>query len=171
MHCDERGFTLIELMIVLVVMATSLSVVVPAMTQWLHQQQLTSSSLRLAGTLALARSEAILRGRPVQVEILANDWSMGWRVFADNNRNGLADANEPILVQESGLPGNVSIRGNTPVRHYVRYTPDGSAKLKSGAFQAGTLTLCHQRSSLQTRQLILSATGRLRRARGPAGTC
>lgn len=65
----------------------------------------------------------------------------------------------------------VRISGNTPVRSYVRYMPSGLAKMQNGAFQAGTITLCHADGEQPIRKLVLSATGRLRTIKEAAGSC
>jgi len=166
-----RGFSVIELLFVLIIAATISVVAIPAFSGILHSQELASTSSRLFGAFMLARSEAIKRQAPVLIESIDADWSNGWSVYVDLNSNGSQDEDEPVLLQATDLPDALTIRGNAPVRRYVRYTPDGSAKLKSGAFQAGTISICSPDSQQQVRNLILSATGRLRRSRAAASTC
>jgi len=171
MHRISHGFTLIEMLIVLSLAATIFSIAIPAFDRIMHSQELTSTSNRLVGTFMLARTEAIKRRTAVLIESLDGDWSQGWKVYADLDGNGSQGSDEAPLLQITDLPDAVKIQGNTPVRLYVRYTPDGSAKLKSGAFQAGTLSICHQGSEQPVRQLTLSVTGRLRRSRSPTIAC
>ena len=76
-----------------------------------------------------------------------------------------------MLRSGDGVASGVRISGNTPVSRYVRYTPSGEAKMQNGAFQAGTITLCHSDSQQPVRRLILSATGRLRTVQEAAGSC
>ncbi len=166
-----RGFTLIEALIALTIIAMLLGLGVPALTQLIHGQQLQTASHSLSAVFAYARGESIKRRCPVLITPIDDHWEHGWRVFADLNSNGQLDGAEPLLLEGAALPVGVIIHGNTPVRHYIRYTPTGSAKMQSGAFQAGTLSICHQSGEQPVRQLILSATGRLRRAKGPAGLC
>jgi type IV fimbrial biogenesis protein FimT len=171
MFHHSRGYTLIELLIALIMAAIVMGGALPAVKRWLDESKINSSRSELARSLMLARSESIKRRLPVLVHSNGNDWNLGWQVFVDTNNNGVRNAEEPLLLQAAPADGALRIRGNTPVRRYVRYTPDGTAKLIGGAFQAGTLSLCHESGELAKRQLILNATGRLRQARGPAGTC
>lgn len=61
-----RGFTLIELMITLVIMALLLGFGVPAFTEWMQNSQIrTHAESTLAG-LQRARMEAVRRNRAVQ---------------------------------------------------------------------------------------------------------
>lgn len=171
MPTRTRGFSLIELMVTLALGAILIGLSVPSLTRMTQAQQLKSASHTLHSSLLLARSESIKRREPVLVSAQDARWANGWRVFADLNGNGLEDATEPLLLQVDAQPENVRIQGNTPVRQYVRYTPDGSAKLLGGAFQAGTLSLCQSNGEQPVRQLILSATGRVRRSQAAPGDC
>ncbi len=61
-----RGFTLIELMIILVIMALLLGLGVPAFTEWMQNSQIrTHAESTLAG-LQHARMEAVRRNRAVE---------------------------------------------------------------------------------------------------------
>ncbi|MBF7730239.1 GspH/FimT family pseudopilin [Pseudomonas sp. N040] len=168
---NSHGFTLVEALVVLAAIATISSTAIPAFGRIMHAQQLTSASNRLVGAFILARTEAIKRRTAVLIESTDDDWSNGWSVYADLDGNGSQDSGEPLLLQVADLPGGLKIQGNSPVRRYIRYTPDGSAKFQGGGFQAGTLNICDQAGELPARQLILSATGRVRRNKAPTSAC
>ncbi len=57
-----RGFTLIEMMIVVAIAAVLSAMAAPAMSQWRADQQLRSAGRAIAGAFTLARSEAIRTG-------------------------------------------------------------------------------------------------------------
>lgn len=92
-------------------------------------------------------------------------------LFVDENGNGKHDEEEPLLKVSGSTPKGIRVSGNTPVRQYVRYVPTGRTRLMGGAFQAGTITLCHEGGQHPVRRLIISATGRLRTERGKADSC
>lgn len=171
MRCHVYGFTLPELLTTLGILTLLASVGVPGLQQFVGDQQLVSTSNRLATTLAFARSESIKRRQPVLVDNGDGDWPSGWQVYVDLSDNGRLDAGEPLLREEPALPPGVVLKGNTPVRRYIRYTPFGETKLLGGGFQAGTLTLCHTSGSQAVRRLVLSASGRLRREKDVPGPC
>lgn len=162
-----NGFTLIELLTTLTLMAIVALMAVPAFGNLIQRQRLDSARLQLMGALMLTRQQAVTRGRSIVMTRAATGWNNGWTVFVDENGNGAVDTSEAILRQFPALPGNLRLSGNQPVGSYVRYMPDGQARLLSGAFQAGTLTLCHTDNTAPGVQLILSIGGRVRQS--PAG--
>lgn len=167
----NRGFTLIEAMIALALLSMTLGIAMPAIIHMIHSQQLRQASVDLGMALIRARQEAIMRKRAVMLDNLDGEWRSGWHVYVDEDSDGTFDSGEPILKTSDSIANGVRISGNTPVSRYVRYTPTGEAKLLNGAFQAGTITLCHSDGQQQIRKLVLSATGRLRTVSEAAGSC
>jgi type IV fimbrial biogenesis protein FimT len=76
----QRGFTLVELMIGVLLVAILLGIGMPAFRSFILEQRLraTSSDLRIA--LTLARSEAIKRNRFISVQPSADGWDAGWAI-------------------------------------------------------------------------------------------
>jgi len=80
-HPESAGFTLIELMIGLILLAILLGVAVPAFRTFILDQRLRAASNDLNIALITARSEAVKRNRAVSVVALDDDdWSTGWVV-------------------------------------------------------------------------------------------
>lgn len=171
MFAQVRGFTLIEAMLAMALLAVLAGLAAPALTQLRHAQQVRVASIDLASAFVLAREEAITRRQAVLVVSQDGEWSKGWRIFVDLDADGSHDDGEPLLYVGAARGTGVRISGNAPVSRYVRYTPSGEARLLSGAFQAGTLTVCHASGQQPLRRLVLSASGRLRIAKGDAGAC
>jgi len=169
MRTHARAFTLLDLLLSLTLLSTLTAIGVPTCRAMLHEQQMRQASTRLLASATLARSEAAKRNQAVMVKARNGNWSEGWDVFVDLNNNAQLDTGEPVISQQ---PGNsqISIRGNAPVARYLRLTPTGRAKRPGGAFQAGTLSLCHRHGMIDQRRLILSATGRIRSERATANS-
>jgi type IV fimbrial biogenesis protein FimT len=130
--------------------------------------------------LNLARSEAIKRNARVVLcksgdgQQCASEgaWEQGWIVFHDANGNARVDEEEALLLQQAALHASVRFSGNSNIARYVSYTPDGGANLVSGAFQAGTFTLCTQSDApLEGRQIVISKAGQPRVAKVKLAVC
>lgn len=96
---NQRGFTLLETMAVIVLIAICASASVPSFVAWRVRDQVDARANALLGTLSYARSEAIRRKVRVSIcridlarQCLAAgkrcpsglaDWSCGWAVMAE----------------------------------------------------------------------------------------
>ena len=80
-----RGFTLIELMIVVTLMAVMLGIAAPSFRDFVAGQRVKTAAGEYASALVQARSEAIKRNGSVTVTpatLSASGWSQGWTVAA-----------------------------------------------------------------------------------------
>ena len=79
----ERGFTLIELMTTLTVLAIMLGIAVPSFRNFIAAQKVKTAAYELVSSMMLARSEAVKRNSPVLVTPgSAAAWAGGWAVSA-----------------------------------------------------------------------------------------
>jgi type IV fimbrial biogenesis protein FimT len=107
----QRGASLVETMMALSIAGVLAGAAVPAMKDALVQQRLRSGSSDLYASFHLARSEAIRRAAPVAVTPLdGQDWSKGWRVFADRNDDGAQDGDEETLAERPRPAEGMTIR-------------------------------------------------------------
>lgn len=79
-RCKIRGFTLIELMVTVAVLAVLASLATPSFRQLLAAQRVRVTGYDIVSDLVLARSEAIKRGENVTIRPVASDWALGWTV-------------------------------------------------------------------------------------------
>ena len=163
------GFTLVELLVALSLLAILLALAAPTFARFLDEQRLLGEARRLSEAILLARSEAIKRNGVVI--LCANgppdgcgasrDWHAGWMAFEDRDGDGEPSPEDPpVPLVEPQAPPGVTIAGNRPVERYLRFTFAGSARLVSGALQMGTFTVC--RTGLRGYHVVLAHTGRTR---------
>jgi type IV fimbrial biogenesis protein FimT len=166
-----RGFTLTESVVTLAVASTLLSLGLTTVGDLVQGLRLAAVSNDVLQQLHLARSEAIKRnGRMVLCkspdgERCAEDggWEQGWILFADGNNSGTREPQEPVLQRLEPAPRDFRIKANNPLARYVSYGPLGGTMLASGAFQAGTFTVCRASADAgEGRQIIINAGGRPR---------
>jgi type IV fimbrial biogenesis protein FimT len=166
-----RGFSLIELMLVLALVTVVLSLSAPSMSKLLHANRIRTEANRLMAAVNLARSEAISRNSPVSLcpaspvssdqPVCAGQYAHGWMVFSNDDRDRVVDtgADQVIAVFE-GLPDGYSLTnraGDVPARELITYLPDGSSRRNR------TLMFCaeHDRS-VASRSVVMNIVGRPR---------
>ena len=139
---QKSGFTLIELMITISILATLVMVAVPSFQNLIARNQLIATTNDLITALALARQKSVTFSRDVYLCELLNedtcnedrpfnaDWTKGWMVFIDNNQNGTLDNNDTIshlsYHPSRSNKKNLAIVFNQQGR--LRFRPDGSAR-------------------------------------------
>lgn len=166
------GFTLVELLGVLLVSAVALGLVAPGLANLLATHRLSTATNAYSSAFHLARQAAIQRHRPVAVcagesgtchSRASWDWAKGWLVFIDPNRNGVRDADEPLLYSGPAAHPSLLARGNLPLNQSVIFNALGFAEQPGGSFAAGRLRICVPVAiGKNARDLVLAKSGRLR---------
>ena len=104
---STKGFTLIEVLTIMLVVAILASIGLPSMNRMLENNRLSANTNRLVSSLYAARSEAVKRNTSAVIctrNIAGNacggagtTWNDGWIVFVDIDGDGVRDANEELL--------------------------------------------------------------------------
>jgi type IV fimbrial biogenesis protein FimT len=89
----QRGFTIIEIMVVVAIMGVMLTIAAPSFVTFTSSQKVKTASFDLYAAMMYARSEAIKRKVNVTVAASGGDWKNGWTVVA----NGVAT---PLRTQD-----------------------------------------------------------------------
>ena len=104
-----RGFTAIELMVVIAIVAILAALAAPSFKPLIERWRVRTAAEGLQSTIYFARSEAIKRGGNVVLQKLPNNtngcttasstqyWHCGWYVCEDTNGNGTCTTSEPVL--------------------------------------------------------------------------
>lgn len=177
MHQPSRhatGFTLVELMVTIAVLAILLAIGIPSFAALIASNRLTSATNELVAALQTGRTEAIRRNARITVCPAAptdngcsGAWRDGWIAFIDQTR-GSAPAPESandILFRGGPLPSGIVAVANAPLSSYASFTADGFSSQLGGGFLAGTLRVCSTSTALtndrRARDLVLIASGRI----------
>lgn len=147
-----RGFTLLELMVVIAVVGVIASLGIPSLRQFQLNNRMVAFNNDLLGAFALARTEAIKRKQSVVVCASNNSlepvplcgatasdtfapWQAGWIVFTDKDEDVVFNAGVDELIRAGGPPpgnnesdpqdsGNIRVRTNSS-SEYFAYKPTG----------------------------------------------
>ena len=161
---EERGFTLLELMVVLAVASIILSLGVPSFRGAVLDSRMVSEANQFVSSVNLARAAAVQYQRNAMICTTSNfdaavptcsgatDWTNGWIVWVDKDRDAVTDANEVLAVQEP-LSDSTSFTSGATDR--FGYDARGF-----GLDGADTLTLCDGRTNETGRRIRVNAAGR-----------
>jgi type IV fimbrial biogenesis protein FimT len=176
-HLHGRGFSLVELLVVTVLVASSAMVAAPLFSKWHARDRVDGAARTLLASLTLARGEAIARGKRVVVCPAQEgayclpsgyvcgrggyDWSCGWAVVVDPQRTG-----QPLRIHRR--PSGVSIGAAAAA---VEFTPPAGQVIggfRNFEFAAVSVAAAEQSDTLR-RCVRIAAGGRARIERGGCG--
>ncbi len=168
-----KGFTLLELMVVLAIAGVLAAIAIPAMGNFMRNSRITSAANDVMAALHFTRSEAIKRRQPVTLCTSANaqaatpacansPFLTGWIAFVDLNQSGGVDAGEDVLLQHEAMNPQITARSSLGAFR-VTYLMNGFA-LETNPAQ---LVLCDDRGNVPSagelssaRGILFSVTGR-----------
>jgi len=178
MQRSARGWTLVELMLALVILVTTLVLGTPLMQSFVQGNRLWGASSRFLLALSLARSEAILRNRTVSIcpssfyrtrlARCSGTYADGWIVFTNASRDRVIDdATDTVLRGFEGLPRGYAVAnrlGTRAVSTLINFNTDGTANVNR------TLRFCPpQSASRASISIVLNMVGRARLYQDVAG--
>ena len=160
----QRGLTLIELVIALLILAIVFGIAAPMVSGALAASRSASARADLLDSLASAAvragisgTRAVLCPSPDGEECSDEvDWSGGWLVFMDPNANRELDPGERLLRRQPPLGPGVRLHSTTG---RVRIVYQGNA---GSAGSNVTFTLCDGRGATRAVALVMANNGRLR---------
>ncbi len=118
----HRGFTLIELMVTMALVAVLLRIGIPSFVSFQRNSELTSAANGLLASVNSARTEAMKRNMNAGlVPTTGSSWGGGWTAFVDIDGNGSFDAAKDLVV--STQPALASYFFRDRYRHRDRRYP------------------------------------------------
>jgi type IV fimbrial biogenesis protein FimT len=99
MRSRSAGFSLLELMLVIGILAVMASLAIPGFGYLSANTKVKSASTELYLAMIRARSEAVKRNRAVSITADGSGWQGGWQIVVDGNNDGdYVDADDDRVV-------------------------------------------------------------------------
>lgn len=175
---QQIGFTLIEVMIVIIIVGIIASVAAPNLLLLTKNNRLKSQMYDMLGSLNIARSEAVKRKTQVVLCRSADPtaatptcggtsktWTSGWIVYEDADASSDYTAGDTLLGIGSAASNDVNVMSNsvTPSAadpsdgdNYIIYNSDGTL---NGSAQL-VYAICDDRGEEYGRQISIAIVGR-----------
>lgn len=162
---SSRGFTLVELLVSLTVLAILVGLAAPSFQNTIENNRISSINDKLATSLQYARSEAISRGQPVTVCVSSDQatctgaWDDGWIVFIDEDGDRTVDGGDTLIRVNEAIPINYDIALTSTTTGSFQFDGQGFAPLN------GTYYVCGPSDEDEdARGVLIRASGAMRKA-------
>lgn len=150
----QRGFTLYELLITVLVVGVILTLGIPNMQEFTRNSRMTSAANDLHAAFHLARSESSRAKTNITVCASADQdncggtWNQGFIVFVDENGDLNRDGgNETILRSHPALDSSITLAVANDAR-YFSYSSTGLGRPNVGGAPAvSQIVLCDDRGN------------------------
>jgi len=160
---QQQGFTALELIITMAIVAVLLTMGVPAFQNYSWNLRMKTAMDTLQSDLKLARGQAISHNSKTVICPAGGEhdcsgqeeWQDGWIVFTDINGDRKKQASEPLL-KYSGALARLSINSSSS-RTYLRFFPNGTAPGSNA-----TIRFCDRRGAAYSGSIMVSNSGRIR---------
>ena len=146
-HAARRGFTLVEILIVIVMISLIALVAIPRFSTGTGRRNMESARMRVAAALATARQAAIQKGEPVRFLIKADSVSV-------KRLAGTTDLLSPIPLKTLYKVTVPSVTDSLA----IDFNPRGFAKLTTT-----TKVIRLRRSGVADDSLVVYSTGMVQR--------
>lgn len=162
---QQKGFTLIELMITLVMLVIVVSIAVPNYLDWIKNNRMDTSTRSIASVLQLARSEAVTRQSIISVgDGTTTDagWTNGVHIYTDTGAGGSDYSNvNDTLIKDVGLNLNgINVTTNDN-NNSISFSSTGLLNEPTATvLNPRTITICHADGTTQGNQIIINTVGR-----------
>ena len=174
--CRQRGFSLLELMVTVAVLAIVAGVAAPSFRSMQMRSRLTAAANELNAVLQTARMEAVKSNGRVELCPSSNGSSCDgndWKRLIVVAKKG----NVETVLQEVSLNGKgieISASSNIGNGNKIWYQADGLVRVGGNAGSAhhqGVLSVCIKELSGENARYVQMHMGRISTARRASGNC
>jgi len=160
---NSKGFTLIEVIIVVAIIGIMTAISIPAISGWLPNYRLKAAARALYGAAMKAKGEAVKRN--ANCALIFNQGANVYMVFVDSNENCEFDTGETVILREEQWPPSVSLSSvtftdNDDSKPTIVFQPTAIPTANGGGMANGTATLINTKG--RSRDVVINRAGSIR---------
>ena len=123
-NTDKRGFTLVEMMIVIAIMAILAAIAAPSFQTYMAQRRLNGTARQVMTDLMAAKMKAVSLNQNVKVSFESNPI---YQIWNDANGDGTVDVDEGDDIERNIHPDYHDVTLSMGEINYIMFYPRGTA--------------------------------------------
>jgi len=169
----SKGFTIVELMIAITILAVTMMFAAPSFTTMISNNRISAAANEFIGALQLAKAESTARIAPATICKRNGDgsgcaaggsWKDGWIVFADLNGDGAVDNDDTVILNHAELDTRITFNSTGGIADFITYNPSGITTITG----VQVLMMCDDRGYAKSAKgILITITGRGSVMNGP----
>ncbi len=166
MDIYSKGFTIIELMIAITILAVTMMFAAPSFTTMISNNRISAAANEFVGALQLAKAESSARIAPATLCKSNGDgsgcaaggsWKDGWIVFSDVNGNAAVDNEDTIMLVHEALDTRITFNSTGGIADSITYNPSGVTDIAG----VEVVMMCDDRGyEKSAKGILITITGR-----------
>ena len=162
----SNGFTLLELVIIIVILGITMAIAAPSLGTMIKNNRISSDINDFVAALQFAKAESAARITPVSLCkrntagtgcVAGGGWQQGWIVFSDANGDAAVNGDDAVLMSHEPLDSRTTFVGTAGVATAITYQPTGTTSVTS----TEVLVMCDDRGLMEaSRAVLVTITGR-----------
>ncbi|MBK8286029.1 MAG: GspH/FimT family pseudopilin [Ahniella sp.] len=167
-----KGFTLIELLTGLGIAAILVGLALPSFREYSQNANATAQGNQLVADLTLARVEAVKLGSAVRLSAVGGNFTGGWVVASDRDRNGSLNGTDRILREAPAARTDfewiAGTNSGTPISN-VFFDSNGYLALVNEPLMFQLIT--PDRDTRKCKRVVVGLSGRAESRKGINNPC